>query len=484
MLTDINSLTIEELKSFGYFINSPYFNRYRTINKLFDYLKSLHPNVTKKDIYEKNISGAVYGKVKVKSHTIRVLVSDFNKLFEKFLIHERAEKDKIENSIILLNEFSKKFLWKSYNKKLSEIKSYSKKEFGIDDKYYLNKLNYYGEYFAHSFTTVSMNTAKISLKKMEYLNLYFVYQTLLFNFHYNSDMYTQKMVKRRPPGMVQFVYDFINEHRKYFSKSYPDIMILYYTARMTETGDIKYFNMLQNYYRRNKKIFDYNITMMYHMASEGFLKTKSFREPDRKNTLKLFIFRKRSIEGNYLENFFREGNNIPPLIFFSMFNEAIKLNQIKWAEEFVNVHKTFLLPQYSKDILNLAEIILDFFKGDYSDINRKIGKVKKSDTSNFIYSRLIKMMMYFETGEFSALRREAESMRKYLDRKSKEQTRFDELIRSSYNFLNSIHYLEKIKNNEVNKSSKKYLQFRQDLLSGPKMPEYWNWFELKLRIRN
>ena len=87
------------------------------------------------------------------------------------------------------------------------------------------------------------------------------------------------------------------------------------------------------------------------------------------------------------------------------------------------------------------------------------------------------MMMYFETGEFPALRREAESMRKYLDRKTKEQTRFDELIRSSYNFLNSIHYLEKIKNDEVNKSSKKFLQFRQDLTSGPRMPEYWNWFE-------
>ncbi|MBK9334719.1 MAG: hypothetical protein IPM96_20555 [Ignavibacteria bacterium] len=160
-----------------------------------------------------------------------------------------------------------------------------------------------------------------------------------------------------------------------------------------------------------------------------------------------------------------------------MVNDAVKLNQTEWAEEFVKVHKTYLLPQFSKDTLNITRIILDFFKGDHSDIIKNISKIKKSNTSQFIYSRLIKMMMYFETGEFPALRREAESMRKYLDRKTKEQTRFDELIRSSYNFLNSIYYLEKIKNDEVNKSSKKFLQFRQDLTSGPRMPEYWNWFE-------
>ena len=481
MMTDINSLTGDELKKFEYFINSPYFNRYRTIKKLFQYIKSFHPNVTPKDVYEKNISGAVYGNAKVNSLTIRKLISEFNKLFEKFLIHERTEKDKVENSIILLNEFSKKLLWSSYNKKLSEIKTYSKEEFGIDEKYFLNKLNFYSRWYENSFTKVSMDTAIISLKKMEYLNLYFVYQTLLFNFHYHSDKFSQKKVKRSSPGMIQFAYEYVKERRKYLSKSYPDIMTLYYVNMMRETGDITYFNELQNFYRRNKKYFDYNSTMLYYMSSESFLTSRAVNEPDRKNTLRLFSFRKRSVEGKYLENYFREGKYIPAFLFFRIVSEAIKLNQLEWAEEFIKVYKIFLMPQYSKDILNIVKILLDFFKGDYSDINNNISKVKKSNTLLFIHSRLIKMMMYFEKDEYPALRREAESMRKYLDRKSKEPTRFDDLIRSSYNFLNSIHYLEKIKNTEVNKRSKKYLQFRQDLISGPRMPEYWNWFEGKIR---
>jgi len=483
MLTDINSLTGDELKSFENFIHSPYFNRYRTIKKLFQYIKSFHPNVTPKDVYEKNISAAVYGKVKVNSHTIRKLVSDFNKLFEKFLFLERAQKDKAAGAVILLNEFGKKLLWRSYNRKITEMQTYSDSDFGIDENYYLNKLNYYTEFFMHSHTTISKDTSKISLKKIEYLNLYFVYQTLVFNINYYSDRYTHKAVKRRPPGMVQNVYGFINEHIKYFSKSYPDIMMLYYTSLMTETGDVKYFDALQNYYRRNKNKFDSNLMTMFYVSSVGFLKTRSLREPDRKNVLKLFIFRKKSMEGKYFENFFREGKNIPPFLFFSMVNDAVKLNQTEWAEEFIKIHKTYLLPQYSKDILNITGIILDFFKGDYSDINKNISKVKKSNILHFIYSRLIKMMMLFESGEFPALRREAESMRKYLDRKTKEQTRFDELIRSSYNFLNSIHYLEKIKNNEVNKSSKKFVQFKKDLISGPRMPEYWNWFESSVNIK-
>ncbi|MBK8983575.1 MAG: hypothetical protein IPM38_14980 [Ignavibacteria bacterium] len=265
---------------------------------------------------------------------MRSFCIDFNKLFEKFLIHERTERDKLENEVKLLNEFGKKLLWRSYERKITEMQSYSDSEFGIDEKYYLNKLNFYSELFIHSHTTISKDTSKISLKKIEYLNLYFVYQTLVFNINYYSDRYTHKAVKRRPPGMIQNVYGFINEHIKYFSKSYPDIMTLYYTSLMTETGDVKYFDALQNYYRRNKNKFDSNLMTMFYMSSEGFLKTRSLREPDRKNVLKLFIFRKKSMEGKYFENFFREGKNIPPFLFFSMVNDAVKLNQTEWAEEF------------------------------------------------------------------------------------------------------------------------------------------------------
>ncbi|MBK9334718.1 MAG: hypothetical protein IPM96_20550 [Ignavibacteria bacterium] len=252
MLSDINSLTYTELKSFETFIHSPYFNGYDTIKKLFHYLKKIYPNIPQKAGLEKIISTAVYGNEKVSSITIRKLVSDFDKLLDKFLIHERTERDKLENEVKLLNEFGKKLLWRSYERKITEMQSYSDSEFGIDENYYFNKLNYYSEFFIHSHTTSSKDTSKISLKKIEYLNLYFVYQTLVFNINYYSDRYTHKAVKRRPPGMIQNVYGFINEHIKYFSKSYPDIMTLYYKSLMTETGDVKYFDALQNYYRRNK----------------------------------------------------------------------------------------------------------------------------------------------------------------------------------------------------------------------------------------
>ena len=481
MLTDVNKLTKEELIRFEDFINSPYFNRYDTVKRLFAYLKKEYPRIERSHVTAKKLSEAVYADQSVNNDKIRKLESDFNRLFEKFLLHEEADTGSAGNSIMFLKALRKKNLYRTYRKKLDEMSRLDKKEFGRDEQYYLNRLNFFHELFIYSFNKYSRQTVLYSIDQTDHLNYYFIYQSLVFNCNYYSDKYFRKSVRRVPLSMINDVYRFIENNMKHFERYHPDIITLYYFSYMNQTEDIKYLKALQKYFRNNKRRFDHNLTMMYYIVCESFLKIKVRSEPDKYKRESLFRLRNEIIRNRHLEMFFLEGRLIKPGIYFEIFNDAVNLKKFDWAEMFAGKFREFLPSEDRDDITNIVKLILDFFRKEYTDIFTMLNKVKKRNTRQFIYSRYIKMMMLYEGNDLDTLRYEAEAMRKYLQRLMKRKNDDRDLFVRPLLFLRYISFLLKLRDKNSSLKSKNSIKLISDMNKPSKIPEYAFWFEEKIK---
>ena len=476
MLTDINILSEEELKKFEDFVNSPYFNKYDSVKKLFCFLRDNHPSISPSDVSDKSLSENVFNESNINFSKIRKLKSNYSFLFEKFLMHEDFRKSKIRNDFTALVAFRKRHLSADYQKKLKHISGMPGKYFGTDEEYYLNMHYFYNEMFMDSFSNESSKAVEYSVRKINYLNYYFIYQSLVFNCNLYSDKSRKPSSTLFSVSMIEDVYRIIEKNKKHFSSGFPDIMLLYYASLMIQTGNLKYYLKLKKYFEKNPEIFDYNLTTMYFIISESFLKLKAAKDLDKKILKRLFILREEIIREKHYDAFFGEGRWISPEIFFRIINDMVNLKKFERAEDFVSQFKNFLPQNYKHETLNIVRIILDFFSGNFINLISNLHGVNKNNFTFFMYSRYVKLMFLYDAGEMTGLEYEIESAKKFLLRKAAEKRHSEIFIKKSLRFVNTVAFLLRISTGKINRKGKKFTSVLNDLKKGKTIPEYSFWF--------
>ena len=171
-LTDIlKTFSKEDLKKFGDFVASPYFNKKNTVIKLWDNIKQYYPefknkNLKKEIVWESLYSGKVYNYGVMKN-----LIYDLNQLVEKFLEEEMLADNKYYRGLQLFYNLSDRDLGKlSFSKyktleeklinskrgadrysKLSELKWSAETAMGSTDKKINSGVYEISEYMIYNF---------------------------------------------------------------------------------------------------------------------------------------------------------------------------------------------------------------------------------------------------------------------------------------------------------------------------------------------
>lgn len=478
MLTGVNSLNKEEFRKFGEFINSAYFNKFSTIKKLYKHLKKIHPEINNENTSVKNISLSVYNENVPNKDKIRKLISDFKLLLEKFLICNEVLKDNVENRLTGLNVLRKKFLMEMYDTRLDSIRYLKEPEFGSDEAYYINKMKYYDELFRSTFSSNKRIAKQYSEKKLNYLNLYFIYQSLVYYYNFysvdNTDSAKNSVI------MKDFVFKLINKNFRKLKVNNPDIIILYYGSLMYITGEYKYYDMLERYYRVKKTKFDYNLHTLYYFISQNYLKKKSLENPDQDYEMKLFLLRKLMFRNEHFEMFLYEGRTMPGFVFFQIFNDAVKLKEFNWADMFVREMEKFLISKERSEVLNITSLILNYFMGEHSGIYEKINRTGKANIRYFIFSRIIKIMLLYDTGETDAVKFECEAFRKFILRQPKDDIVNLRLYHKSLIFYKWMIFLCRLKLESRSRNKKYLLKIKSGITGLTEYPEYRFWIEEKL----
>ena len=102
----IQSLDPEEIKEFGEFVGSPYFNKNTRLTELYELIKKFYPDFTKKSFTKEKLYEKLFPRKKYNDGSMRKLLSGLQSLGEEYLAHSHLDKNnKLQKKLFLLNEF-------------------------------------------------------------------------------------------------------------------------------------------------------------------------------------------------------------------------------------------------------------------------------------------------------------------------------------------------------------------------------------------
>ncbi|MBV6479123.1 MAG: hypothetical protein HGGPFJEG_01884 [Ignavibacteria bacterium] len=480
MIKEINKLSAEDFRKFECFIYSPYFNSFETLKKFFKYIKKAYPDITRKYISQKNISKHIYSEKKVNRLKNRKLLSDFRKLFEKFMFCEEVLADKTLSRFRLLKALRKRQYLKMYSIILEQTENEGEKIMGEDENYYFNKMILNEELYQHSISFDKKNALEFITKKTDNLNLYFIYQSLVFNYNLYSELSLGFDKSQKPVSTMVFVFDFVNKNLNKIKRTNPDIVTLYFANLMMMNEDFASFENLEKYYCANSSRFDRNLHTMYYIVCHNFLYNQITKNNLAHYERKLLQLRKLILENGHIEMYFMEGRILPQSIFWKIFINAVNLGDFEWAEKFFNETQKFMTEDEMTNINNAVSVILDFFKDKISDLPQRINLINKKDTRLYLYVRMIKIMFLFDSCEEKLLDYEIQSFEKFIERKLIHEKELQNLFLKADNFLKCIIILQKMKYMIETFKVSKLNDYESVYINLKVKPMFSFWFEKKM----
>ncbi|MBK6506852.1 MAG: hypothetical protein IPG02_14585 [Ignavibacteria bacterium] len=106
----MKSLNRSEVRNFQDFLNSPSFNKNRSVVKLFETLVKHYPEFPESELSPEFQFSEVYGKEKFDYHKLKNLSSDLLALGKEFLAFESYKTDKDAQELYMLKETRKRNL--------------------------------------------------------------------------------------------------------------------------------------------------------------------------------------------------------------------------------------------------------------------------------------------------------------------------------------------------------------------------------------
>lgn len=472
MLEYFKSLSEQELEEFEDFVYSPYFNKQRNNVKLFQYLKSLYPNIKNSDVSKEKLSLNVYGESKVNDVKIRKLISEFSILMERFFTQTGLEEDALRNRILLLGNLRKRGFQKRFEMNYRMTSKSMKNIFSKDEIYYQNKINLVNENFYYKFGSISGELAKGLQEKSDNLDYYFAFTKL----HCFNEMIHNEGAKS---GNSIFNKNFLSEiislvenNNEEISKNHPNLMIIYYAFNMFNTLDDKFLYGLIDYIKiKENRFHKKNLAYYYHYITQYYIKKINMGMIEyRKKALEMYKYMKEKklyLMDNIITEF--EYNNVT--------NTALSLKEYVWLESFQEEYRKYLNPNFADDAYNLAKAKLLFHKKDYSNIFQYLNKIDVKDPGYYAHSKFLLGKVYLEMNNINGVKYIMDNLKQYLRIKKTISEDQSDIITIFIYYMKGL-----LKIHESSIASKKSLKLilKKELDNEKKLVSDKNWFYEKI----
>ncbi len=121
----LSTFATEEIRSFGDFLKSPYFNKNTRVVKLFDELRKDHPDYTSRSISKEKLYGKLFRGKPYNDQVMKNLNTELFKLEREFLAHDMLERDRFEKSVMLITNLTARNAGQIFEKETESITSYA-----------------------------------------------------------------------------------------------------------------------------------------------------------------------------------------------------------------------------------------------------------------------------------------------------------------------------------------------------------------------
>jgi len=384
LIESLRTLDKNEIKEFGKFIRSPYFNNRSEVIRFFNYIKKFFPEFKSNELKEEIIFKNVYPDKKYSSVMTRKLISLTLNLLLDFLTIEDFKENKNDYNVKMLDMLRKRKLPALFQKR-SRITGKNLDISTLDIYYYEQKLKFtsiQNGYFLNSDESSFVDGLQNELNDL----IEFFLTGVILQFIRLSE-WSRQLNKK-------FDLKFYDEILKYMSADDEREVTLYSMyfnmLMLLNTEDENYFKKLiisrDTLKAKLGKIDDYNVQIVsmqycHKKVQKGY---PEYRK-------QMFEITKKLLAADLIPDGF-----IEPYFFTNIVRNASLLNEFDWLDNFLSEYKHRLNPELSDEITNYSQAMIESAKGNFEKSLMHFSKIKIERSNMKLDMKNLLIIIYYE----------------------------------------------------------------------------------------
>lgn len=430
----LRTFTPKEISDFNDFLISPYFNKKNSVIKLYEEIRKSYPEFTGDRILKKNIHESLFPGKSYNDTNLRVVVHNLNDLAKKFLAYRSFESSQTEFDFKQFTGLMGKQQFSYLEKILTKLKADLEKESFNADEYNFHKfrLEYENIFFLHEshLGVFERFLHKADFEKaFYYLSSYYYIKSmrLYINVLNLQLIYNKKFNTAQFEKMISLIdKDLICEN--------PVIEIFYLIIKLFDDGAEEI-----NYYRIKELLQETRSQMNISDIREIYINLTNFCNRKISSGIKKFKKEKFELykEENEIKMYLVNGY-MPPVYYKNLVILALSLNEYNWAKDFISEYKNELPEDSRFNIYNYCMALYEFDMREFDKALELLSRIKFDELYLKYDSKILQLMIYFETGEEESLISSLEAYRHFLSNNKLLPANKKELYTNFYRYFSRI----------------------------------------------
>ena len=403
----LSTFTAAEMKQFGVFITSPYFNKQADVINFFDYIHTYHPDFDKAPLEKETVFEHLFPSKAFEDKKMRYLMSDLSKLAERFLTINHYERDKEQVQLDLLSCFMERKLEKHYHILKPKIKQTLDTRTINESELHFKRIQLADieqEHFERQRQRRFDPNIQIASDE---LDQFYCIKKL----KYSSGMQARQQFLSAvyQDSLDQDLLDFILKNN-FFDN---ELVRAYYSIlrSIRANADDSHFVQLKEIVAlENNRISNSELKEVY-LAAINFCARKIRKGQVAYLSEALQLYQKGIEQQILIDN-----GVLSPWTFANVVKLALRLKQYDWIEQFIKKNSQKLPESFRQNALNYNLAELYYYRKSYSQALDCLNKVKYSDLNYYLGSRVMLIKIYFELEEEQVLLSQLASFTVFLKR--------------------------------------------------------------------
>jgi len=412
-----------DIRKFRKFLQSSYLNPFPKALKLFDELLKFFPEfsdakLNRIEIFNKIGKGKAYN-----DSTARDLISKLKFLLEKYLAYSAFENERYEYLTNVRKELYRRKLYGQIEKNITEAEKMIPGYNRADADYFYKKIKVETEKFNHNVINKKLDNKQSINDSIISLNNSAKNQLALFileSIKQNDTILkiTKRQEKTKTKNLIPELLKPMNLEKlivtlKKNNEELSHIFQIYYNLYQLFSGrnNESYFfmfrqNIIENSHKINSDelhfLFGRLIDYCVNKCNEGY--TEYYQE--------LFNAYMVMLENRYYTN--SSNKYISQDLFRNIFQTALRLNNLKWAEEFINRYRKDLHPQNRDSMYHYCYAHIYFENKDFDTALDNLTKIKHDYFALKIDVKLLQLKIYYELSMYEQIYNQIDSFKHFI----------------------------------------------------------------------
>lgn len=454
LIHNLEALTPKEIRRFGDFVHSPFFNKHKETTALFDVLieeQGRWSSLTKQEVYH-----MIYSTPYLESR-MNNLMSYLTELLKQFLAQVEYSENHNTNHF-LLKASIKRSMWKLFDSTAEKERKALLKEKTKDEKFYQRRL----QYERLKDTYISVRGKKHDPSNLEKGEEIWEISIILEKLKQSCEMLNRMVMYnyKYDLGILDHLLDHLKERWTYFEKVL--VINIYYQILnifLDPGNHSRFYDFVDFIEKHRSKCSQEDLKLMYSYAINRGIESLNLDEKRFSNaTFKLYQL---MIEdGLHLEN-----KEIHHMFYKNITVLACKVGEFEWAKNFMATHRSYLNSEIRKNTYNFNLAYLHYTQKQYDEALILLSKLNFENVFYQINAKILQIKIFYELKEYDLLLSFLESFRLFLIRNKRVSTG---RIKVTQNFVlytrkfTQILYSEKLVKKEAFQNALK--QLKEELL--------------------